>query len=159
MRFYLLLALGLSLLVAREARADTIVLKNGRRMAAISVAVEGDKVRYLTSAGELALPKSIVDHIEKGGLGQMPASPSAGAANLAITPPTVEDSGANAAVESGAVHNGVVDRDFLAAMASEAQSGAPGATPKAALANRAVRQFELSRGDMERALNDERTAL
>ncbi len=159
MRLYLLLAVGLSLLVARDARADTIVLKNGRRIAALSVAVEGDKVRYLTSAGELALPKSIVDHIEKGGLGQMPTSPSAGAANLAITPPTVEDSGANAAVESGAVHNGVVDRDFLAAMASEAQSGAPGANHKAALAYHAVAQFELSRGDMERALNDERTAL
>jgi len=134
MRFYRLLAVGFSLLVCKDARADTIVLKNGRRIVAISVAVEGDKVRYLTSAGELALPKSIVDHIEKGGLGQMPASPSAGAANLAITPPTVEDSGANAAVESEAVHNGVVDRDFLAAMASEAQSGAPGANHKAALA-------------------------
>src|SRR6266849_10097361 len=105
MRLYPLLAIGLSLLLANETRADTIVLKNGRRIAALSVSVEGDKVRYLTSAGELALPKSIVDHIEKGGLGQMPASPSAGAANLAITPPSVEASGANAAVESGAVHD------------------------------------------------------
>src|SRR5882672_10692427 len=159
MRLHLLLAVSLSLLVCKEARADTIVLKNGRRIVALSVAVEGDKVRYLTPAGELALPKSIVDHIEKGGPGQMPASPSAGAANLAITPPSVEASGANAAVESGAVHDGVVDRDFLAAMAGEAQSGAPGANHKAALAYHAVAQFELSRGDMERALNDERTAL
>src|SRR6266849_1693961 len=159
MRRYLVLAVSLSLLVARDARADTIVLKNGRRIVALSVAVEGDKVRYLTSAGELALPKSIVDHIEKGGPGQMPASRSAGAANLAITPPSVEASGANAAVESGAVHDGVIDRDFLATMASEAQSGAAGANHKAALAYHAVAQFELSRGDMERALNDERTAL
>src|SRR6267378_3645550 len=125
MRLYLLLAVSLSLLVCKDARADTIVLKNGRRIVALSVAVEGDKVRYLTSAGELALPKSIVDHIEKG----------------------------------GAVHDGIIDRDFLAAMASEAQSGAPGASHKAALAYHAVAQFELSRGDMERALNDERTAL
>src|SRR6266853_1634799 len=134
MRLHLLLAVSLSLLVCKEAHADTIVLKNGRRIVALSVAVEGDKVRYLTPAGELALPKSIVDHIEKGGPGQMPASPSAGAANLAITPPSVEDSGANAAVENGAVHDGIIDRDFLAAMASEAQSGAPGANHKAALA-------------------------
>jgi len=159
MRLHLLLAVSLSLLVCKEARADTIVLKNGRRIVALSVAVEGDKVRYLTPAGELALPKSIVDHIEKGGAGQMPTSSSAGAANLAITPPSVEASGANAAVESGAVHDGIIDRDFLAAMASEAQSGAPGASHKAALAYHAVAQFELSRGDMERALNDERTAL
>src|SRR5258707_8833098 len=108
MRFYLLLAVGLSLLLARDARADTIVLKNGRRIAALSVAVEGDKVRYLTPAGELALPKSIVDHIEKGGSGQMPASPSAGAANLAISPPRVEDSGANAPGENETVHKGGV---------------------------------------------------
>jgi tetratricopeptide (TPR) repeat protein len=159
MRFHLLLAVSLSLLVCKEARADTIVLKNGRRIVALSVAVEGDKVRYLTPAGELALPKSIVDHIETGGPGQMPASPSAGAATLAITPPSLEASGANAAVESGAVHDGIIDRDFLAAMASEAQSGAPGAGHNAALAYHAVAQFELSRGDMERALNDERTAL
>jgi len=159
MRLHLLLAVSLSLLVSQEAHADTIVLKNGRRIVALSVAVEGDKVRYLTPAGELALPKSIVDHIEKGGPGQMPASPSVGAANLAITPPSVEASGANAAVESGAVHDGIIDRDFLAAMASEAQSGAPGTSHKAALAYHAVAQFELSRGDMERALNDERTAL
>src|SRR6266852_8130169 len=159
MRLYLILAAGLSLLVAGETCADTIVLKNGRRILADSVVVEGDKVRYLTAAGELVLPKSIVDHIEKGGAGQMPASPSAGAANLAITPPSLEPSGANAAVESGAVHDGVIDRDFLATMASEAQSGAAGANHKAALAYHAVAQFELSRGDMERALNDERTAL
>jgi tetratricopeptide (TPR) repeat protein len=158
MRLYLLLGLSLSLLVGRDVNADTIVLKNGRRIAALSVAVEGDKVRYVTSAGELALPKSMVDHIEKGGAGQMPES-SAGAANLNITPPSVESSGANDAVESGAVHSGVVDRDFLATMASEAQSGAPGANHKAALAYHAVAQFELSRGDTERALTDERTGL
>jgi tetratricopeptide (TPR) repeat protein len=158
MRLYLLLGLSLSLLVGRDVNADTIVLKNGRRIAALSVAVEGDKVRYVTSAGELALPKSMVDHIEKGGARQMPES-SAGAANLNITPPSVESSGANDAVESGAVHSGVVDRDFLATMASEAQSGAPGANHKAALAYHAVAQFELSRGDTERALTDERTGL
>jgi tetratricopeptide (TPR) repeat protein len=159
MRLSLLVAIGLSLLAARDARADTIVLKNGRRIAALSVAVEGDKVRYLTSAGELALPKSIVDHIEKGGPGQMPGAPPAGAANLAITPPSIEATGADAAAENGAVHDGVVDRDFLAAIASDARSGASGANHKAALAYHAAAQFDLSRGDLERALADERTAL
>jgi len=158
MRLYLFVAAGLSLL-ATYARADTIVLKNGRRIAALSVAVEGDKVRYLTSAGELALPRSIVDHIEKGAAAQMPAAPSGGAANLGIAPPSAEATGADSAVESGAVHDGVVDRDFLAAMASEARSGGPEANHKAALAYHAAAQAERSRGDMERALTDERTAL
>src|SRR5258705_2229262 len=97
MRLPLLLAVSWSLLVCKEARADTIVLKNGRRIVALSVAVEGDKGRYLTPAGELALPKSIVDHIEKGGAGQMPAFPSPGAAQLGITPPHAQTSGADAA--------------------------------------------------------------
>jgi tetratricopeptide (TPR) repeat protein len=159
MRLYVGLAVGLSLLAAKDTRADTIVLKNGRRIEALSVQVEGDKVRYLTSAGELALPKSMVDHIEKGGLAQMPASPAAEAANLAITPPSIEPTGANAAAESGAVHDGAVDRDFLAAAATNARSGASDANEKAALAYHAAAQFELSRGDMEKALTDERTAL
>jgi len=148
--------MGLSLLLAKETRADTIVLKNGRRIAALSVSVEGDKVRYLTSAGELALPKSIVDHIETG---QISSGSPAGAANLAITPPGIEPTAANVAAESGVVRDGAVDREFLAAMASEARSGAPGANEKAAVAHHAAAQFELSHGDMERALADERTAL
>src|SRR5215467_2845546 len=79
-------ALGL---VCDRAMADTIVLKNGKRIVALAVVEEGDKVRYQTSAGELTLPKSIVDHIEKGG--PVPeGSPGASAANLAITAPVAE---------------------------------------------------------------------
>ena len=156
MRLQLILAAGLSLLVAKDVYADTIVLKNGRRIVADSVVVEGDKVRYLTAAGELALPKSMVDHIEKSGATQMA---STGAANLAITPPSLEPSKANAAAESGAVHDGLVDREFLAEVASEARSGGAGANEKASIAYHAAAQLELVRGDMEHALDDERTAL
>ncbi len=157
MRLYLILAAGLSLLVGLEACADTIVLKNGRRIMADSVVVDGDKVRYLTAAGELALPKSMVDHIEKG---RAAHEASSGAANLALTPPRLEPNSANAAAESGAVHDGVVDREFLAGLASEARrSGALGANEKASIAYHAAAQLELVRGDMEHALDDERTAL
>lgn len=155
MRLYVCLAAGLCLFACRNTRADTIVLKNGRRIEALSVEVQGDKVRYVTAAGELALPKSMVDHIEKGGIAQMPVSPAAGAANLAITPPSIEATGVSAA----AVHDGAVDRNFLAEAATEARSGASAANEKAALAYHAAAQFELSRGDMEHALTDERTAL
>src|SRR5713226_4271211 len=82
-------ALGLLLFACGAASADTIVLKNGRRIVAIVAVEEGDKVRYQTSAGELTLPKSIVDHIEKGGYVAVDA-PGAAAANLAITPPAME---------------------------------------------------------------------
>src|SRR5579859_2469977 len=71
-------SLAVALLLAGAAvRADTIVLKNGRRIFALSVREAGDKVVYETSAGELSLPKSIVDHIEKGREVPMADSPAA----------------------------------------------------------------------------------
>src|SRR5258706_15714991 len=133
MRLYVCLAVILSLLTAEDTRADTIVLKNGRRIDALSVEVQGDKVRYVTAAGELALPKSIVDHIEKGGLAQMPASPGAGAADLAISPPRIEASSAKASGESGAGPAGAVDRGFLASPANGARSRGAGPNEKTAL--------------------------
>jgi Tfp pilus assembly protein PilF len=147
------MAFGLSLLAAQPASADTIVLKNGRRILALSVVEDGDKVRYQTAAGELTLPKSIVDHIERGGAVPSPV------AGLAMAPPVVESKLANAAAESSAVHDGAVDREFLAKAVAEARSGNPEANAAAAMAHHAVALFEMSRGDLERALADERTAL
>jgi outer membrane biogenesis lipoprotein LolB len=69
-----LAALVLWLAGSSAAAADTIVLKNGRRIVALTVVEDGDKVRYQTAAGELTLPKSIVDHIEKGGAVDLPES-------------------------------------------------------------------------------------
>src|SRR5580658_4110815 len=142
------------------ARADTIVLKNGRRIVANNVREEGDKVTYETSAGELSLPNSIVDHIEKGGAVPMADSPAAAAAaNLAITPPALETTSGSTEIERAAVHDGAIDRDYIAKLEVEARAGDQRAMASAALAHHAAAQFELSRGDMEHALADERTAL
>jgi tetratricopeptide (TPR) repeat protein len=146
------------LLSGAVAQADTIVLKNGRRIVALSVREEGDKVIYETSAGELSLPKSIVDHIEKGGAVPM-ADSSAAAASLAITPPSVQTIHGNAEIESGAVHDGSIDREYIAKLEVAARAGGERANLSAALAHHAAAQFELSRGDMEHALADARTAL
>jgi tetratricopeptide (TPR) repeat protein len=142
----------------RAAGADTIVLKNGRRIVALTAVVEGDKVRYQTTAGELTLPKSIVDHIEKGS-GQFADPASGNAANLAIAPPAAKSTVASAAVESEVVHDGAIDREFLGRVEAQARSGGRAASDKAAMALHAAAQFELSRGDMEHALVDERAAL
>ena len=154
------LAAALLSLSVRTA-ADTIVLKNGRRIVALSVFEEGDKVRYLTSAGELSLPKSIVDHIEKGGAVPLPGSPGADAANLAIAPPATQPIGAGGgdAIERAAIHDGAIDRDYIAKLEGEARGGTKQASFNAALGHHAAASFELSRGDMEHALADERTAL
>lgn len=152
--------LGVALLcTSGGAAADTIVLKNGRRIIALSAFEEGDKVKYLTAAGELSLPKSIVDHIEKGGAGAMGGSAGADAANLAIAPPAMESSAATSEIEPGAVHDGAIDREYIAKLESAAGSGKLQANRSAALAHHVAANFELAHGDMEHALSDARTAL
>ena len=64
----LLSALFVSLfLSAVNAPADVIILKNGRRIVAESVTEVGDKVIYERSGGDVTIPKSLVERIEKGG--------------------------------------------------------------------------------------------
>jgi tetratricopeptide (TPR) repeat protein len=155
-----LLCAGL-LLRSSGAAADTIVLKNGRRITAMSVVEEGDKVKYQTSAGELSLPKSIVDHIEKGGAVALAGSPGADAANLAIAPPETQPigGGGSGEIEHAAVHDGSIDRQYIARLEIEARGGTKQANFDAAMAHHAAAVFELSHGDLEHALGDERTAL
>jgi tetratricopeptide (TPR) repeat protein len=154
-----LLVFAVAFFAAVGTRADTIVLKNGRRIVAFNVREEGDKVTYETSAGQLSLPKSIVDHIEKGGAVPMADSPAAAAANLAITPPAMTAASAGSEVESSAVHGGSIDREYIAKLEAAAHGGDQRANASAALAHHAAAQFELSRGDTEHALADERSAL
>jgi len=156
--------LGVALLsVSGRAAADTIVLKNGRRIVALSAVEEGDKVKYLTSAGELSLPKSIVDHIEKGGAVTMAGSPGADAANLDIAPPAAQpiSGGDSDAIERAAVHDGAIDRPYIAKLEVEARggTGTKQANFNAAMGHHAAASFEISHGDLEHALADERTAL
>src|SRR5215475_13563881 len=149
---------GVFLFAATSVHADTIVLKNGRRITALTVTELDDKIQYETSSGTLTLPKSIVDHIERGG----PGSFAQAAANLAITPPSLESMGIASAgnvIEQGAVHDGMIDRSFIARMEGEARSGGRAERESAALAHHVAAQFEMTHGDMDRALADERTAL
>lgn len=138
--------------------ADKIVLKNGRKIVAANVTEDANKVYYETSAGQLSIPKSIVDHIEKG-LTPVMGSPAADAANLPIPPPTVEATADAAEIDSAAVHDGAIDREYLARVENEARGGNRKANDKAALAHHAAAQFELAHGDLQHALTDERTAI
>jgi tetratricopeptide (TPR) repeat protein len=147
------------LLAAAGCSADTIVLKNGRRIRAFNVVEAGDKIKYESSAGELSLPKSIVDHIEKGGSVAMPGAPGSDAASLSITPPAMEPVGAESEIAQAAVHDGAIDRVYIAKLEGQARAASPSAEAPAALAHHAAAMFELSKGDLERALADERTAL
>jgi tetratricopeptide (TPR) repeat protein len=153
----LVLVAGL-LVSAIMARADKIVLKNGRQIVAYNVTDDGDKVHYETSAGQLSIPKSIVDHIEKGLMPVM-ESPAAAAASINVEPPAMEASADVGEIDHAAVHDGAIDRDYIAKMEGQARGGDPKANEKAALAHHAAAQFELAHGDLEHALTDERTAV
>jgi tetratricopeptide (TPR) repeat protein len=151
--------LAVLLLVATQARADKIVLKNGRKILAYNVVEVGDKIQYETSAGTLTIPKSIVDHIEKGGLTAILESPAAAAASLNIAPPEVETTAVTAAIDQAVVHEGSIDRGYIAGLESEARGGGTSASERAGLAHHAAAQFELAHGDLQHALSDELTAL
>lgn len=150
---------ALLLVCAVPVWADKIILKNGRQILAYNVREDGDKVRYETSAGELSIPKSIVDHIEKGGLMPMMQSPAVAAASLDLAPPPVEAPASTGGVDPAVVHDGAVDREYIAKLEADAHSGNAKANVQAALAHHAASQFEQAHGDLEHALSDERTAL
>lgn len=153
------IVLAASALLAMPAWADKIVLKNGRKILAFNVVEDGDKIRYETSAGQMALPKSIVDHIEKGGLMPMMDSPAAAAASLEIAPPEMEAAPANAGeIDQHVVHDGSVDRAYMGQVEDAARGGDKTASAIAARAHHAASQFELGKGDLERALTDARAA-
>lgn len=145
---------------AKNARADTIVLKNGRRIVALTVTESGDKVKYLTSAGELSLPKSIIDHIEKGRATPPQGDAPPAAAELAMAPPNVNLGGAQAAaIENSAIHDQAIDREYLGKLDNQARSGTAAANRAAALAHHAASLFELAQENIDKAISDERQAL
>src|ERR1700730_8497757 len=154
----ILAMLACILLLAVAARADKIVLKNGRKIIAYNVVEDGDKIRYETSAGELALPKSIVDHIEKGGLMPVMGWPAAAAAGLNLEPPEPAATAGDSEIDRNAVHDGAVDRNYINNLESGAGAGGRPAI-QAGRAHHAASQFELAKGDLERALSDARAAV
>ena len=147
---------------AARMPGDTIVLKNGRRIVALSVTQTGDKMTYETASGTLTLPSSIVDHVERGGVPS--AEAAASASTLSLKPPDGEAAAAPLSpnqneIELRVIQDGEVDRNYVAQLENEARSGQGLANQNAAMAHHAASQFELAHGDMELALADERTAL
>jgi len=113
------------LLIQSALRADTIVLKNGRRINAESVSEEGDKVFYESEGGRVSLSKSLVERIEKNDLApqSQPRSPSASPSAAALEKAlSLEISVPQKDVE-GIVHNGQVDEKRLELLASLAEKG------------------------------------
>src|SRR5579862_7529008 len=116
------------------ARADTIVLKNGRRIVAAGVTRENGKVSYETSAGQLSLPESIVERIEKDGTGGLYEGPNRSTADLSLEAPPRASIAASSQVASLVVHDGAIDRAALVQLDDAAADGSAEAISKAAAA-------------------------
>src|ERR1700737_1479534 len=79
--------------VSGTAWSDTIHLKNGRTIVADHVSESGSHYQYDVGDDSYAIPKSLVDHVDAGG---MPAFATSGAAKVGDLPSfTPADSLAN----------------------------------------------------------------
>jgi tetratricopeptide (TPR) repeat protein len=147
----------LLLSVCSSAAADTIVLKNGRRIQAESVTDDGQHVTYLTPAGQLSIPKSIVARIEKDDFeysgGPHSSDPPPVSAPAIEPVPGYED------VAALAVHDNGIDFAYISRLESDARSGSASAVARVAAAHHAAAQFLLGKGDTDAAIDHYREAL
>jgi tetratricopeptide (TPR) repeat protein len=143
------------------ANADTIVLKNGRRIVVDSASDSGDRVTGLTSAGEISFPKSMVARIEHDPVAQsIPAILNAGSSSVSITAPLASpDDSYDPAVISGTLHDGAIDSGYISRLDQEALNGGPAAAFRAFTAHHAAALFEMSRGNVRASMDQDRLAL
>jgi len=159
LRYIMLLCLAAA--VAAGASADTIYLKNGRKIVASHVIQEKGQVSYETSAGRMSFPVSIVDRVvhDDSLMDTVPGTPSDRAANLPIAPPSLPAS-QSGDVTSDAVKGGSIDTDLLAKLESEASAhSSPTAVARVVQAESAAAQFEISVGDYAKAAEHYKTGL
>ena len=140
-----------------SAAADTIVLKNGRRIVASSVTEDGDRVRYETPAGSMSIPKSIVARIDRDGLGYSAASSAS--SEPPVSAPHVDPVRGYDDIARLVIHDNAIDFSYIAQVETDARSHAPLAIEKVAAAHYAAAQFLESKGDTASAIDHYREAL
>jgi tetratricopeptide (TPR) repeat protein len=158
MRFCALFVAGMAFVYA--ASADTIVLKNGRKIVADHVTDADGKVTYQTPAGEMSIPKSIVDHIDKNDYVYTSAANAAADAKIAsaqiqpIAPTTGYEQ-----IAAEIIHGTSVDYADLANLDQAARSGQPDDINKDSAAHHVAAQYLLAQGSSDAAISQYRQAL
>jgi tetratricopeptide (TPR) repeat protein len=150
------LVVWLLLAISSSAAADTIVLKNGRRIVAENVTEDATHVTYQTPAGQLSIPKSIVARIEHDNFAYGSASRSS---EPPVSAPQVEPVRGYEEVAGLAVHDNAIDFAYLSRLESDARSGTVPAIARVAAAHHAAEQFLLGKGDTDAAVDHYRQAL
>jgi tetratricopeptide (TPR) repeat protein len=145
------LAAAAILLVLAGLFADTIVLKNGRRLVADTVLEEENRYVYETALGKFSLAKSLVDHIEHDGAASSPrSSPTSNdsaTARHTASVPTISVATRPARV----VVDGAVDRRFLEDLLHQ-PNPSPAAREFMVAAYLTAEEFEAGRGRLDPAL-------
>ncbi len=131
-------------LAVASAWADTIHLKNGRAIVADHVRENGNHYEYDVGDDSYAIPKSVVDHIDAGG---MPTHSASGALKVADLPTfTPADSLANEGdLVSKIIREGKVDPDALAGLEGK------GNAELSATAGFIAGKFEFEHGNIAKA--------
>lgn len=151
--------LGAALLLAvSSASADTILLKNGRRIIASNVVEDGDHVRYETPAGQMSIPKSIVARIDRDNLGYSSAA-SAAASVPPVSAPEIDPLRGTEDIARLVVHDDSIDFAYIAQLETAARTGGSSSVDKAAAAHYVAAQFLVSKGDTSTAIDHYRQAL
>ena len=145
------------LLAALSASADTIILKNGRRIVASNVAQDAEHVSYDTPAGRLSIPKAIVARIDRDDSSY--SSAASAASQPPISAPQIEPVRGYEDVARLTVHDDAIDFSYLAKLETDARSGSDATLSKAAAAHYVAAQFLLGKGDTGAAVDHYRQAL
>lgn len=141
--------------------ADTIVLKNGRKIVASDITEADGKVTYQTPAGEMSIPQSIVDHIDKDDFSYTSASDAArsAAASVHVDPAAIAPASGYDAIAALAVRDGDIDYEYLARLDNQARFGAAIDIAKDAAAHHAAAQFLIRTGNTNSAIDQYKQAL
>ena len=139
-----------------RAAADTIVLKNGRRIVVSSVVRENGRVSGETPAGRVSLPESLVERVEKGKSAPDPGNPDAAALNFAPGP--VSDA-AGTEAESAILRNGMIDADAIARIEAKTGAGTPESVRHAIAAELIASRFALGKDELDAALDHAQRAV
>ncbi len=146
------------------ALADTIFLKNGRKIEARVTREDSTEVVCEREGGEITLPRSLVDHIEKGPLPSPQApeanQPSTGNQRLPLPLPAPTGSRPAHSMDSPVVHGGRVDDALLRRLDDEfIRNSSEANRERLKQGYLAAANLKSLQGDPEAAIADYRHAL
>jgi tetratricopeptide (TPR) repeat protein len=146
-----IITFSLALIFCAAAPADTIVLKNGDRIAADAVQERNGRIEYSIGDNTLTIPKSIVVRIEKGAV--PPPVPSAATTPAIELAPIRQEMAVSAELLARVLRNGSVDASALKSIEAE------NVPEQSAAANSIAATFEVKRGNYAAAERYLRAAL